>query len=100
LILDSKELIYEVDRELESAKRSLLGNINRFEDLKHNFLSTTFAKAQLLLDKLSYEYSKIEPKESFQISLGTPNGTVRVNNIKSGRFYRVLYLGTWLFPWF
>ncbi|NPA60947.1 MAG: hypothetical protein GXO06_01525, partial [Epsilonproteobacteria bacterium] len=86
LVLDSKELIYEADRELESAKRSLLDNIDRFEDLKHNFLNTTFAKAQLLLDKLSYEYSKTEPKDSFQISLGTPNETIRVKNIKSGRF--------------
>ncbi len=86
LVKNSIELISKADKDIEVTKKTIKEDVNKLEDIKNNFLNTTFTQSQILLEKASYIYSKNEAQEPFEISLGTTNENIRVKNISSGAF--------------
>ena len=86
LMKNSAQLISEADTAVELTKKSVSENVSRFEDAKNSLLNTTLTKSEELLEKASYEYSKHELDEPFEISLGTIDEDIRVKNISSGGF--------------
>jgi hypothetical protein len=86
LMKSSIEIISEADKEVESRKKTISKNVDKLEESKNSFINTTFTQSQILLEKASYEYSKNEPKEPFEISLDTANENIKVKNISSGGF--------------
>ncbi len=86
LIDTSAKLISEADNEVEITKQNVIEDVNKFEELKNSLLNTTFTQSQILLEKTSYEYSKPEIDEPFEISLGTTNENIKLHNITSGGF--------------
>jgi hypothetical protein len=105
LVKNSIELISKADKDIEVTKKTIATDINRLEEIKHSFLNTTFTQSQILLEKASYEYSKHEAKEPFEISLGSTNESIKVKNISSGVFSgfilalltMIITAGTWIY---
>ena len=86
LMKTSAKLISEADSEVEATKQSVIEDVNRFEELKNSLLNTSFTQSQILLEKVSYVYSKPEVDEPFEISLGTTNENIKLHNITGGGF--------------
>ncbi|NOZ90322.1 MAG: hypothetical protein GXO60_03445 [Epsilonproteobacteria bacterium] len=86
LMKTSAELISKANSEVEATKQNVIEDVNRFEELKNTLLNTSFTQSQILLEKVSYEYSKPEVDEPFEISLGTTDEDIRLHNITSGGF--------------
>ncbi len=91
LMKNSIELISKVDKDVEVTKKTIAEDVNRLEEIKNNFLNTTFTQSQILLEKASYIYSRNEAQEPFEISLGTTNENIRVKNISSGAFMAFIF---------
>jgi hypothetical protein len=86
LMKSSAGLISEVDSDVQTTKNTVSEHVNSFEEAKSQLLNTSFTQSQILLEKASFVYSTSEAEEPFEISLGTEDETVRVNNINSGGF--------------
>ena len=86
LIKKSEKLVLKADKEVEATKKSIIKDVNKFEEIKNSLLSTTIMQSKMLLEKASYIYVKPESNEQFEISLGTTHDNIKVNNISSGHF--------------
>ncbi|NEW59704.1 hypothetical protein GSY74_00265 [Sulfurovum sp. bin170] len=86
LMKSSAQLISEADSAVEITKKSVSENVNKFEDAKKSLLNTTLTQSQDLLERASYEYSKQELDDPFEVSLGTIDENIKVGNISSGGF--------------
>ncbi len=86
LVRKSKEIISKADREIEVAKSGILKNMDRLQEIKNNFLNTTFTKSLILLEKASYKYTQKESDEPFELSLDSGNKSIFLKNISSGKF--------------
>jgi len=86
LMKESEKLISKADEDIKSTKESVSQSVNKFEELKGTLLNTTFTQSQILLEKTSYEYSKAESDDPFEISLAARGEDVSVSNISSGAF--------------
>ncbi len=86
LLEQSKQIIAKADKEIEITKNSISKDINKFQEIKNNFLNTTFTKSLILLEKASYEYHHKNSNESFTLSLDGMNENIPLKNISSGKF--------------
>ena len=104
----SKELLSKVDSQVEECKIGVSQAADNFDDAKRTFNNTTFKSAEELLAKVGYSYNSAldELNEPFELSLEQKeSGTVRIQNINSGRFTglllaigtAVLTVGAWIY---
>ena len=91
LIAKSKEIIYKADVEVESIKKSISNDVEKFEELKSNLLSTTIPQNKSLLEKASFVYIQPESDEEFELSIDNGNNDIKVKDISSGGFTAFIF---------
>jgi hypothetical protein len=105
LLKNSLKLISNIDNDVANIKHSIKRDVNRLQDVKSNFLNTTFTQNRILLEKASYKYTKNRAEEPFEIYLGTTDANIKIKDINSGSFTplflsfitMIITIGVWIY---
>jgi len=104
LIESSKELVDEVDFEVEECKVCVSKAAEDFDTQKRIFINETLKVSEELLEKVGFECANNESSEPFELSIDSAfEGNLSIDYISSGRFtgmiLAIIASGLTLFGW-